>query len=100
MACPAWISVTGAWLAFISSLLLAYPGWRVSVLLRETYRLLQTNENINATSGETDYAVQALAESFKKDAEKWLPNLHWLLLIGLLFMVISGFLGILGAYCA
>lgn len=100
MVCPTWTSVSGAWLALVSSLLLAYPGWRASALLRETYRLVQLKKNSEPASDETEFAIQALADSFKKDANKWLPGLHRLLVAGLLLMVLSGILGVLSAYCS
>lgn len=61
MACPGWISISGAWLALISSVLLAYPGWRASVLLREAYRVLQEEDSHRTSneiaSTETNYAA-------------------------------------------
>ena len=103
MSCPGWISISGAWLALISSVLLAYPGWRASVLLRDAYRVLQEEDGRQSSndiaSTETNYAARALAKSFENDASKWLPHLHKLLLVGLLVMLLAGVLEVWDAYC-
>jgi len=75
-------------LGFISSLILSYPAWRASVLLKEAHLLYKMDKGSDEA---TKRASRALSEAFERKANSWTPGLHLALIVGLLLMIASGF---------
>lgn len=98
MSCFDSISIFAAWFSLVGSALLVWPVWRASRILMAAFNL---NEMSNDGKGSVfDDGIQATAEAIKEKAGVWTPTSHWLLIVGVGFMVIGGLSSVVAAYCS
>ena len=75
-------------IGFISSLILSFPAWRASVLLKEAHSIYKIDQGSDKS---TERVATALSKAFEKKANSWTPGLHRALILGLFLMIVSGF---------
>jgi len=80
-----------SFLGFLSSVILSFPAWRASILLKDAYSVQRTSKG---TKNSTKSAGEALEKAIENRANAWSPAAHYSLIVGLICMLLSGLLGL------
>lgn len=102
LACFANAPVFAALFSLCGSIMLVFPAWRASQLMKASFQLsgtLKTEARKKKQAEEFSEAVGKLAEDLEKEAVKWTPCQHRLLIGGIGAMVIGGGLALIDAGC-
>ena len=93
--------IVAAILSLLGSLLLVWPVWRASQLLKTAFMLskIASKNGKDQNKSVFDEGIEALAEAIEKQAGKWTPGIHRMLIGGIGFMVGGGLISLIDAYC-
>lgn len=96
MLCSQESEIVLAWLSFLGSVILIWPAWKASVILKVAYSLYKKSGEAGSSFSK---GLHATAQSLEKEAGKWTLLDHRVLLLGIIFLVLSGLGGLVSSYC-
>jgi len=96
MLCFEDAPVVATFLSLLGSVLLVWPVWHASQMLKTAFKLSKTTSHKESSF---DEGIKATAAAIEDDAGKWTPGNHYQLVGGIGFMVVGGLISLIDACC-
>lgn len=101
MLCFEAAPIVAAFSSLLGSVLLVWPAWRVSKILKTAFELSKAASKNGKGQKKSSFAegIKATAEAIETDAGKWTPRNHYQLIGGIGFMIVGGLISLIDACC-